>query len=191
MKLYASIGLVILVGVVGLGFRAAAFQSDKGAANVFENVESLTLNNSSQQEAPVLGALAGPEISSPYLSVNGVTEWFGSVTMKTATTTVCAIQSPAVTSTLTYASAVWDVSSSTASISVMAKGADAFSTTTIIGTNYQMGANVKGFMVASSTAFTSGANIFAPSQYLVLSMQGGSGTFSPTGYCKARFVSAY
>ena len=191
MKLYASIGLVVLVGAVGLGLRSEAFQSDKGAANVFENVENLTLNNPAPQEEPVFGALSGPDIPSPYLTVNGLATWYGSMAMRSATTTVCAIQSPNVTSTLSFASANWDVSSTTASGLVMAKSATAFVTTTLLNDRLDIAANAKALLLATSTIAIEGQRTFAPSQWLVIGMQGGVGSFSPTGMCKAEFKSVY
>lgn len=194
MKLFASIGLLVIVGAVGLGLRAVAFQSDKGAANVFENVENLTLNNPApQEEAPVLGAISGPDIPSPYLTVGGVTQWFSSMNMRPATTTVCSFLSPAVTSTLDFATAMFEVTSSTASVISIAKSANAFVTTTALASDLSVSADTKAFIFASSTEAINGQRVFAPSQWIVVSMKGGAGgtTFSPTGYCRAGWTAAY
>ena len=187
MKLAASLGLLVVVSVVGLGLRAVAFQSDKNVGTVIENVENF-VNNPAQEEA--LGASASPDSPFSWESVGGVRRFYGSMAMNTATTTVCAIQSPAVTSTLTYFSAVWDVSSSTASTVTLAQAANAFATTTQLGVNHSIAADAQSILVASSTALSAN-NILAPSQFVVIGMKGGSGTFSPVGYCKAEFTSAY
>lgn len=103
MKLFASIGLLVLVGAVGLGLRSEAFQSDKGAANVFENVENLTLNNPAPQveSEPVLGALTSPDISSPYLCVNEDCTFYLSQTFIDASTTIASIPNPFTVATST------------------------------------------------------------------------------------------
>lgn len=112
------------------------------------------------------------------------------VKMNLATTTVCAIKSPAATSTLVRASASFSVSSTTASIVAMTKSATAFATTTLIGGG-ALAANAQGTFNATTTLTTEtsldGTRVFGPSQYLVVGMQGGVGTFSPTGWCNATF----
>lgn len=145
-------------------------------------------------EYPV-GAISGPDISSSYLSVNGVRAFYASHGMTKATTTICSFQSPNATSTLRTAvgngitGANFSVSSTTASRITFAKATTAFATTTIIGSGAEVAANVKAYILASSTAAQqiAGDNIFAPSEWLVVGMQGGTGTFSPTGTCTAVF----
>ena len=111
------------------------------------------------------------------------------VAMITATTTVCAIQSPNATSTLTEASALFTVSSTTASTVYLAKATTAFATTTSLG-YAALAANAQGTLFASTTPSSvtvDGAQIFAPSTWFVVGMTGGTGTFSPTGVCTAEW----
>lgn len=58
------------------------------------------------QTAPLptqqVGAVSSPDISSPYLAWGGVREWRGSAAFN-ASSTLCAIQGPAATSTLQFA----------------------------------------------------------------------------------------
>lgn len=110
------------------------------------------------------------------------------VAVRTATTTICAIKSPAATSTLTYGTVKLTVSSTTASTVTLAKSATAFATTTSLGT-WAAAANSQGTAVSLRTA-AGGEDLdetFGPSQYFVVSMAGGIGTFSPTGFCQATF----
>lgn len=139
------------------------------------------------------GAVSSPDILSPYFSFGGARFWATKVDFATATTTVCAVQSPAATSTLVRdASTVnFTTSSTTASTVTVAKATTAFATTTLIRTE-SVGANAQAtFTMASTTSVASAAawaleqqNLtFAPNTWLVVSMAGGTGTFSPVGAC--------
>lgn len=195
MKLKASLALLLLVGVVGGGMAVKAFSSDKGAINVFENGANVTLNQDVTQQEETLGAAASPDSPFNWASWGGVKSYYGSMSMSSATTTVCAIQSPAVTSTLDFASANFDVASTTASIVTMARSATQYVTTTLLSNELSISANAGGLVIASSTLMdANGGNVFAPSQWLVISMRGGAGNptlFSPEGKCKAVFQSVY
>jgi len=146
----------------------------------------------SPKAAPMFGALSGPDIPSLYLKWgggNGVRVIPTGRALATATTTVCAIQSPNATSTLRWAGVKFDVSSTTASTITLAKSATAFATTTQIGETVAVAANAQAFVLATSTAaqVIAQTTVFAPSQWFVVSMTGGTGTFSPTGACQATF----
>lgn len=113
------------------------------------------------------------------------------ITMAQATSTVCAIQSPNATSTLTEGSALFTVSSSSASTVFLAKAASAFATTTSLG-QANLAANQQGTLIASTTPSSvtvDGAQVFAPLQWFVVAMSGGTGgqSFTPTGICTAEF----
>lgn len=134
-----------------------------------------------------VGALAGPDIPFSYLNWGGAITQRGSMKLAQATTTVCAIQSPAATSTLEWAQFDMTTSSTTASVATVAKATTAFATTTLIGNQIEIAANAQANIVASTTAaqLAAGVHVFAPSTWLVLGMQGGVGTFSPVGNCAA------
>ena len=139
-----------------------------------------------------LGAVSSPDIQSPYFSFGGVRFWGAHTeTLKTATTTPCALLSPAATSTLMTASISFKVSSTTASTVTLAKATTAYATTTLLA-SAALAANAQGTLVASTTASggatLDGTNVFGPSQWLVVGMAGGTGTFSPTGTCQAVWV---
>jgi hypothetical protein len=103
-----------------------------------------------------------------------------------ATTTVCALQSPAATSTLVRGGVRLSVSSTTASTVTIAKATTAFATTTWL-TNESVGANAQATIIVPATTTPTGQafQIFAPNEWLVVGMSGGVGTFSPTGVCQA------
>lgn len=140
------------------------------------------------------GALAGPDIPSPYLNWGGVRTYNAGISPTQATTTICAIQSPAATSTLTYASVKLDVSSSTATILDLAKGTTAFATTTAIGSTYAVAADAQAFVLASTSPGAGAVTVFAPNQWFVVGVRGGvtpgsnGAGFVPTGRCQATFV---
>ncbi len=109
-----------------------------------------------------------------------------------ASTTVCALlPSASATTTLVTGTVNLSVSSTTASTVTIAKSSTAFATTTLIN-SASVSANAQATVLAASTTINSSAQadaIFAPGQYLVVSLTGGTGTFSPTGTCSAVFQS--
>lgn len=136
-------------------------------------------------QVPV-GAISGPDISSPYLSINSVQRFYNRKGLNIATTTVCAIQSPSATSTLALGAIRFETSSTTASTVTLAKANTAYATTTVL-TEMGVAANAKATLIASST--TGLANfVFSPSQWFVVGMAGtGAQTYSPVGICQASF----
>jgi hypothetical protein len=130
----------------------------------------------------------------PYndFSIGGLRTWTYKYPMATATTSVCSILSPAATSTLDLSktAVVFTVSSTSASKITIAKGLNTTATTTQFGTTYSLAGNEQAVILASTTAAQDNLdiNIFAPNTSLNVGMQGGVGTFSPTGFCTASFV---
>lgn len=144
---------------------------------------------SAKPEDKATGALTSPAIMSPWFSVGGLEEWETKADLTTSTTTVCAIQAPAATSTLSGGGINLVVSSTTASTVTIAKATTAFATTTLIR-SASVSAGAQGAVLAASTtisALEQTNRTFAPNEWLVFSMTGGIGTFSPTGNCSAIF----
>ena len=114
--------------------------------------------------------------------------------LNTATTTVCAIEAPNATSTLLFASLVETVSSSTAGTITFAYNAATTATapsatSSQIGPQALTGASLQFTLLASTTAATTTSpTVFPPSTWMVISQGGGLGTFSPTGFCTAQFL---
>lgn len=133
------------------------------------------------------GAVSNPDISSRYFSYGGVRHWGAKTTSLTqATTTVCALQSPAATSTLQLGSGVrLDVSSTTASTVKLAKASVPYDVSSTALGIANVSANAQATVVATSSA---DAFVFSPNQYFIVQMSGGTGTFSPSGNCQATFI---
>lgn len=152
-------------------------------------IGALALAFMPKADVATVGALGSPAIMSPWYSVGGVTEWKTMAALNTATTTVCAIQAPAATSTLVGGGVNFTVSSTTATVVTLAKATTAFATTTLINSAAISANATAAILAASSTisALEQTNRTFAPNTYLVFGMQGGTGTFSPTGHCSAVF----
>lgn len=71
-----------------------------------------------------------PEVSSPYFIINGVTNWYYTETMRTATTSLCTFQAPTGTSTLEYVSFHINQATTTAALIDIATSTNNFGTTT-------------------------------------------------------------
>ncbi len=138
-----------------------------------------------------LGALTSPDLPYPYISVGGVRKWSTKLeTLIQATTTVCAIQSPAATSTLRFGSIRFVIASSTvATRATIAKATTPWATTTSLGAA-NIASNGAGTILATTTQVVpiDDVIVFAPSTYFVVGLQGGVGSFTPTGTCVAEFV---
>ena len=131
-----------------------------------------------------------PDIPSQYLQWGGVTEWRQSAAMlgNAASTTVCALNGPAASSTLIFASYHGNTGSSTAMVLRMSKQANQYpNTKTYIGQT-TLAANTDVVAFATSTDIT-GAT-WNSSSYLVfeVGMNLGAGTSSPTGTCSAAWM---
>lgn len=150
-----------------------------GGAYVFPSVQTY------------LGSVVGPELLSPFFSVDGVKHEYRKAKFNTATTTPCALKSPAATSTLAFASAQVTTASSTATTWTLAKATTAFATTTLLNT-FSLGSGVLGTMVATSTTVVAvdDQTVIAPNQYLVWGVAGTavSDVTKLNGVCQAEFI---
>lgn len=153
-------------------------------------VTQLLVDNGVQITANGLNIVAGGITAGGTMTLGNILWTPNRVTsLNQATTTICAIQSPAATSTLLTAGISFTVSTTTTSIVTLAKATTAFATTTLLG-SASLAANALGTITASSTPFgLDSVNTFGPSTWFVVGMAGNSGTFSPTGVCQAVFQS--
>ena len=133
-----------------------------------------------------LGALTGPDIPYQYISVGGVQMYSTNIGFTKDTTTPRAIQSPAATSTLTLFAAKFDVSTTSATTVRFTRGTAPQATTTALSGQLALAANARGSFVASSTP--EATFIVPPSNWVQVSLVGGSGTVSPVGTCVAQFT---
>jgi hypothetical protein len=140
-----------------------------------------------QDKQPPLGALSSPDIASPYLSFGGVRQWAGSMEMRSGTSTVCSIQSPAATTTLVSATARFDTTPGYTTIWMLGHATTAYSTTTALVASKTLASGARGDMVATTTALTD--TRIPPSTFvnLALSTSTVGSTFAPVGECKAVF----
>lgn len=130
-------------------------------------------------------------IDSDDFVINGATTTVKKTTsLNSATTTICALQSPAATSTLSDATIRLSVSSTTASTLTFAKDSDGNgSSTPFHAVSVAAGAQVTADLLATTTTAGVLNYTFGPSEYFTVTMAGTPGTFSPTGVCQAVFVS--
>lgn len=143
-----------------------------------------------------VGGLPGPDISSSFLTVNGVTHHYFKQRMNTATQTVCTFDMTpgGATTTLIAASARYDTGSTTAFTTYIGKGAVVTATTTLLGQGY-FAAGAVGTVIATSTpldgtnedkTFTKTAKYLNFGMYATEANSGG--TFSPKGVCVAEAI---
>ena len=139
-----------------------------------------------------LGVSPGPDRFNSCESRDGVKQCFTRVALNAASTTACAIRSPEGTSTLIGFVARFSIASTTAKDVIIAKNStnagvvnDQNASTTVLGRG-TIGASAAGTVMASTSEVT-GNNILAPLSYVNISLLGGAGTDSPTGFCQATF----
>lgn len=121
----------------------------------------------------IVGGSAGPERTDSCESTNGVQKCWERKKLNVATTTPCAIKSPAATSTLLSASLQVQTSTTTATVWTLAKAATAFATTTQFS-QYSLGSGALGSMVSTSSTAVAidGVGVIAPNQFIVWGVQG-------------------
>lgn len=147
-----------------------------------------------RERGETLGALAGPDINSTYLRWGGVATYRTSAALNTATTTPCALQSPAATSTLVRAALQINVGTTTQTLWTVAKAATPYATTTSLNDSLiTLASGAQGTMLhlASTTDIgINGVDTIAPNQYIVWGVAGTAIADSSklTGTCQAEFV---
>ena len=105
-RFYASITSLCLVSVLGVGAGVEAFSSKTSPVNVVEHADTVVVNQAPEvAEVPVpeaiLGALTSPDITSPYLCVNGDCTFHLVQTNQSATSTIFAFTNPFLSATTT------------------------------------------------------------------------------------------
>jgi len=117
---------------------------------------------------PIVGSIA-----SPYFQVGGTTLYGGGESLRTGTSTVCVIQSPAATSTLITAGVNFQLASTSVVLVDLAKATTVYATSTSIGTAYGVATSSQATIVASSTGSVAGdATIFAPNTFFMVKYSG-------------------
>src|SRR3990167_161102 len=109
-------------------------------------------------KTPKLGAFPGPDLNTPYLSVNGVRSWFNQTTFNKASNTLCAFTAPSASSTLAFTASVKTSTSTELYLvledgSVLSASALAAATTSPLrGELTLLAANTTGNVVFSATS---------------------------------------
>lgn len=115
-----------------------------------------------------LGALSGPDISSPYLGVNGLNTWYAHPNLTGGTTTPCIIQSPNATTTFDTLSLQITVASSTQTVWRLATSTNPNATTSTIATFTLPSGSQGSFVVFGSST----SSIIPPNTYIAWGMEG-------------------
>ena len=141
-----------------------------------------------------VGALTGPDIPYPYISVGGVATYFSRGALQTATTTPCAIATPPATSTLMYSGVNITTATSTATTWTVAWSTSPYlGSTTPLAAAFSLASGAQGSfdVVASSTATAANSvgGILPPNSYLVWTVAGTRPADSTklNGTCQAEF----
>lgn len=131
-----------------------------------------------------VGASPSNQSTSNVDCVGEVCTYFYSQVAKTATSTLCAIKSPAATSTLISATFHEYTATSTGGVVALSKGTSAFATTsTLIGTAYNIASGAFATVQASTSPAAGDATIIAPNTFLVWGVHAGSlAAVYSTGY---------
>ena len=138
-----------------------------------------------------IGALPGPDIQYPYLSVNGWRTQYVQMTMNKATTTLCSIKTPNNAST-TLARFQFSIQTgtSTAATLVLSESTNISGTST--ATNIMPAVTVAANVgLQSNTIPAVGTNnmLIEKDHYILLMTEGaGLGGYTYTGTCQAEFI---
>lgn len=140
-----------------------------------------TFRQPASEPQPQPGAVS--VLQSP-VTIDGVTHWYSKIAMRTATSTVCSIRTPAATTTLSFR-AVWSTGASYATQYMVGYGSDTNSTTTSIVAAWTVGAGAKSVLAATTTATAPVDALVPPNRFINvnLSTSSASATFAPIGEC--------
>lgn len=138
-------------------------------------------------EVPV-GSVVSSEVSSSNFSFGEVRRWAYRPKFNVASTTLCAVKSPAASSTLVFAGYIINTGTSTAATIDVAKGTTPYATTTLLvtGTSVASGATKEiGWTTAGATAAD---DIMAPNTWLIVkTASAGLSGYTYGGNCSVVF----
>lgn len=137
--------------------------------------------------APLVGSITGPVIPFPYHTWGGVTSYRSHTAMQTATTTLCAIQTPSATSTVTFSGWSITTGTSTAATIDIGIGSTAYATTSTLVSGTSVNSGATG--AAAYAAANGTTAVVGPNKYLIVKTNGaGLGGYTYTGTCSAEFT---
>lgn len=140
--------------------------------------------------APKSGSVTSPDLSSPYISVNGLSEYSTEVPLTTNNVVACVIQSPSSTSTLAFTNVQISTASSTQTIWTAATSTVPTATTSPIVPNFTLASGALGSFGAATGTVSGAKSLMSPNTYVVWSYAG-SATGDSTklnGTCNAKFI---
>ena len=192
-----AIGSVMAVAYNGYGTPKVIVEGNYIEAQPVETTQVVQTETSGDvsivdENGVDLGAMPGPVITSPCLTINGVNTCYKSLGLARGTSTPCAIKSPSATSTLMVGSISFTTATTIASFIEIGRATNPTATTTKIGDSFTIAANGTATMIASSSGSSvanEAATKFPPNTYFVVKMGLGTGlTANPVGKCQAVFV---
>lgn len=134
------------------------------------------------------GSVVSSEIPDNNFSFGGVRRWAYSPRMSVATTTLCAVKSPAATSTLVFAGYQIYTGTSTAATIDLAKGTTQYATTTLLLTGSSVASGARGEFSWTSAGASAADDIMAPNTFvLVKTASAGLGGYTYGGRCSVVF----
>lgn len=139
------------------------------------------------KDGEVVGAISSPDIASNWIKVGGVEHYAQSMTLTQGASTTCSLQGPSATSTLVAAGVHFDTASSSALKVELGRANTAFATTTLIGTTYNIAANARATIVASSSPAHGDAVLFGPNDWFNAKIAQGNANSAPVGRCWAEW----
>lgn len=143
-----------------------------------------------KHSSPTFGGTS-PDFASAYISWGGINHWTYKQTMRQASTTLCDIQSPNATTTLSRATVNFTGTPSYTTTYELGQSVNAFATTTALVASYGVPAGTTPVFVSTSTVTALVPDgIIPPNTYvnLNISTSSASATFAPTGFCEAEFT---
>ena len=165
--------VIAIIAIIGV-FTPVGQKTVKGFGSV-QSVPDVTTTN-----------LTTLNLSGNLMCVGGLCTNAQRIPMIQASSTLCAIQSPNATSTLTMAAVNFSSTPSYSQIYELAEDPTAFSSTTALVAAYGIGASGTASFIATTTGSTL---VVAPSSFITLKLSTttASATFAPVGYCSVEF----
>lgn len=135
------------------------------------------------------GAISSPDFDSSYFSYGGVRRFGLRQQMQVATTTLCAIQAPAATSSLEFTSFSITTGTSTAATIDIGTSTTAFATTTNLVAAVSISSGALGQQVWTPAGGSVNDLTMAPNTYVIVKTAGpGLGGYTYGGTCQASFI---
>lgn len=140
------------------------------------------------QEVTKAGSVVSSELPTNFFSFGELRQWAYVPKMNVATTTLCAIKSPAATTTLISAGFQINTGTSTAATIDIGTSTIAYSTTTNLVSAFSVGSGALGSAGWTSVGGSVQDNVMAPNTWVVVKTAGaGLGGYTYSGRCTVRF----